>query len=203
MNTEFYNAILKNQSSFDLALTDTQISNLSDFYDLVMENNEFLHLVGDCAIEEFVIRHILESLYALHFLPENTKFADIGSGAGLPGIPCLIVRESLYGVLIEAKIKKAAFLKNAITKFELEDRAEVFDRQFEEIRRPDVSYVICRALDKFPKKLQKILKWSDKANLLLFSGNKMREALQKRKIEFGERLIPLSRQRFLFKINRR
>ncbi len=199
MNKDFHKAILKNQSSFDLQLTEEQIVKLSDYYKLINRNNKLLHLVGPCSTEEFVIRHILESLYALHFMPENAKFADIGSGAGLPGIPCLIVRESLFGVLIESKTKKSAFLKEAIAECGLEKRAEIFDRQFEEIRKPDVSFVTCRALDKFTKKLPKILKWSKKATLLLFSGNAMREELKKQNVKFKEKLLPMSEQRFLFR----
>ena len=102
MKSDFYRAIEKHQSAFDIRLDEVTIRALENFYFGVMKNNEHLHLVGKCDAEEFAVRHILESLYALRFLPENSFFADIGAGAGLPGIPCLIVRPDLKAVLIES-----------------------------------------------------------------------------------------------------
>lgn len=200
MDKNFYNAVLKNQLAFNLKLTERQILRLSNYYGLIKINNQLLNLVGPCSTEEFVIRHILESVYTLHFLPKKARFADIGSGAGLPGIPCLIVRDGLLGVLIESKKKKSEFLKKAILACGIENRTEVFSRQFGEIKKPDVSYVTCRALDKFTKKVPNIIKWSKKAVLLLFSGNKMSEKLEKQCVNFDKTLIPMSKKRFLFRV---
>ena len=158
----------------------------------------FCILVAPSSAEEFAIRHILESLTVLEFLPENARFADVGTGAGLPAIPCLIVREDLRGVLIESKLKKSNFLRETLTELKLDDRADLINRQFEEIAKPQVSFVLCRALDKFTKKLPKLLKWAGKSNLLFFGGNSLREELEKNGVKFEERLMPMSEQRFLF-----
>ncbi len=198
MRKDFIKAVKKYQTEFSLDLPDSKIESLADFYELIRENNEILHLVAPSSVEEFVIRHILESLAATEFLPENTKFADIGTGAGLPAVPCLIVREDLQGVLIESKPKKARFLEEVLEKCDLSKQAKIFDRQFEEVRKPNVSYILCRALDKFTKKLPKILKWSDNSAMLFFGGNNLREALEKEQIKFEQKLLPMSEQRFLF-----
>ncbi len=195
---EFIEAVLKYQSEFRLNITEEKISALADYYQIVNKNNEFLHLVAPCAAEEFAVRHILESLTALEFLPENTRFADVGAGAGLPSIPCLIVREDVRGVLIESKLKKSNFLRETLAELKLENRTEIINRQFEEIENPKVDFVLCRALDKFTKKLPKLLKWSKKADLLFFSGNALREELKKNIVKFDEKLMPMSEQRFLF-----
>jgi 16S rRNA G527 N7-methylase RsmG len=100
--------------------------------------------------------------------------------------------------LIESKLKKSEFLRRALQELDLEGRARVINRQFEEIERPDVSFVLCRALDKFTRKLPKLLKWTADANFLFFGGNSLREELEKNKIEFEEKLMPQSEQRFLF-----
>lgn len=198
MRNEFVEAIKKFQKDFKLNLTDEKISALADYYEIVNKNNEFLHLVAPCSAEEFAVRHILESLTVLEFLPENARFADIGTGAGLPSIPCLIAREDLIGFLIESKLKKANFLQNVLAECKLDDRAAIINRQFEEIEKPCVSYVLCRALDKFTKKLPKILKWSEGCTLLFFGGNNLRAELNKNRVKFEEILMPLSEQRFLF-----
>jgi 16S rRNA (guanine527-N7)-methyltransferase len=191
-------AIKKHQTVFGLDLTDEKIAELGAFYDLVMKHNELLHLVGPCDAEEFAVRHILESLYALRFLPENTVFADIGTGAGLPAVPCLIVREDLLGKLIESKEKKGKFLETVIHQCNLSQRALLINKQFQEISNIEVSYVLCRALDKFGKRIPQIKKWSDDARLILFAGNAVRQELAKKKIPFEEFLIPLSERRYLF-----
>jgi 16S rRNA (guanine527-N7)-methyltransferase len=186
------------QSDFGLKLEENQLEKLAQYYDLVQKNNPLLHLVAPAGEEEFAVRHLLESMTLLEFLPEKANFADVGTGAGLPSIPCLIARADLRGVLIESKLKKCGFLQEALSECGLEDRATLINRQFEEISKPAVGYVTCRALDKFTQKLPKILKWSKGSRFLFFGGNSLRDELRKNRVEFGEKLMPMSEQRYLF-----
>jgi 16S rRNA (guanine527-N7)-methyltransferase len=198
MRARFIKALEKHQNAFDLRLGDEQIRRLADYFELVAAHNDLLHLVAPATAEEFAVRHILESLTLLEFLPPSAAFADVGTGAGLPSMPCLLAREDLRGFLIESKIKKAKFLEEALAKFNLAKRARILNRQFEEIEKPSAAFVTCRALDKFIQKLPKILKWSKGSALLLFGGNSLRDELTKRDVEFREKLMPMSEQRFLF-----
>lgn len=195
-------AIKKHQPNFGLVLKDEQVSNLAIYYDLVMKYNDELHLVGKCDAEEFAIRHILESLYALQFLPDETTFADVGAGAGLPSIPLLIVREGLLGKLVESKKKKGTFLAHVIRKCNLKERAVLINEQFQEVSNINVSFVTCRALDKFSRRVLQIKKWSDDAEMILFAGNAIRQELKKRKLNFEEHLIPMSERRFIFRVTK-
>ena len=198
MREKFIEAIQKFQPDFGLNLPENKIEKLADYYELVQNHNPLLHLVAPTTAEEFALRHILESLVLLEFLPGNAKFADVGTGAGLPSIPCLIAREDLRGVLLESKLKKAAFLREVLSKCGLENRANIINRQFEEVSRPEVSFVTCRALDRFTQKLPKLLKWSRPATLLFFGGNSLRDELRKNRVKFEEKLMPFSEQRYLF-----
>ena len=198
MRRQFVAAIRSNQQVFNVELADDTIELLGDYYDLVLEHNPILHLVGPCSSEEFATRHILESLTLLEFLPVDARFADIGPGAGLPSIPCLIARHDLKAVLIESKEKKTDFLRAAVAKLELEERAKVINKQFSEVTRPHVSHVACRALDKFAERLPRLLKWSGERELLFFGGPALRDEMKKLELIFQEKLMPLSEQRFLF-----
>jgi len=198
MTNEFIEAIKHHQTTFGQNLPDKKISLLHDYYQLVQANNEILHLVAPCSAEEFAIRHILESLTLLEHLPKYAKFADIGTGAGLPSIPCLIVRNDLKAYLIESKPKKTTFLAEVAEKCNLSKRVRIINQQFEEVERPDISHVTCRALDKFTHKLPRLLKWSKNAGLIFFAGNSLRDELIKNAVKFDEKLLPLSEQRFLF-----
>lgn len=195
---EFVEAINTNQTAFDLDLPTGTIERLADYYELIQQNNEFLHLVGPCSPEEFAIRHILESLTLLEYLAHGSKFADVGAGAGLPSIPCLLAREDLRAVLIESKEKKAKFLNLAVKDLGIEGRVRIVTRQFQEVDLADCQAVACRALDKFTEKLPRLLKWSMGRRMLLFGGDNLKKAMQAQKIVFSEKLMPLSKQRFLF-----
>ena len=198
MRSEFITAIKANHNAFGIELSETGIERLADFYELVQEHNPLLHLVGPCSPEEFAIRHVLESLMLLDYLPKGAKFADVGTGAGLPSIPCLLVREDLRAILIESKEKKAGFLRSAVQALGLSGRAEVINRQFDEADPSDCDFVTCRALDKFSEKLLRLLRWSKQRRSLFFGGINLSEALQKQSIKFEQHLIPMSEQRFLF-----
>jgi 16S rRNA (guanine527-N7)-methyltransferase len=198
LQRQFIRAFESNQETFGISLSTEKVFNLTKYYELVCKHNDVLHLVAPAPPETFAVRHVLESLTLLEFLPKNAKCADVGAGAGLPSIPCLIARADLQGVLIESKLKKAEFLREVLTECKLENRARILNRQFEELPKPDASYICCRALDKFTQKLPKLLKWSGNSNMLFFGGNALRDELTKNGVKFTEKLMPLSEQRFLF-----
>ncbi len=202
MRDQLITAIRTHQSAFGIELAEDQIERLADYYEIVQEQNDILHLVAPMPAEEFAVRHVLESLYMLHHLSADAKFADIGAGAGLPSIPCLLVRPTLKAVLIESKVRKSNYLIKAVAELGISDRARIVNQQFEEAGTEQFSVVACRALDKFTQKLPKLLKWSKRRNLLLFGGPGLREALVNQKVNFEEKLMPMSEQRYLFVVER-
>ncbi|MDI1240319.1 MAG: class I SAM-dependent methyltransferase [bacterium] len=199
---EFISSIKTHQAAFGLDLGASVIEGLADHFDLVTEHNPLLHLTGPSTPEEFAIRHVLESLTLLEFLPERSRLVDIGSGAGFPPIPCLIVRGDLKTHLIESKEKKASFLRTAIERLGLVERATVIKNQFSETPRPNITHVTCRALDRFTQHLPKLAKWSGNKTMLFFGGPSLRDVIKLQKLTFEERLIPMSEQRYLFVVNR-
>ena len=180
--------------SFELALSDKTLAQLFEYYILLSRWNDRLHLVAPCTPEEFSIRHILESLLLVKHLPANAKIADVGSGGGLPIIPCLIARADLQATLIESSQKKAVFLREALN---VAGRsASILARRFEEIDAPDVEFVSCRALEQFTSKVTDLIDWAPKgATLLLFGGETLGAKLPPQAKGY---LIPGSEKRFLF-----
>jgi len=198
MSTELITALKLHQAAFELELSDDALTRLADYYDLILEHNELLHLVGPSTPEEFATRHILESLTLLEYLPHGIWFADVGTGGGLPSIPCLLVRDDLKAVLIESKEKKSKFLKLAVEKLRLKHRTRISTTQFAETNLGHCQAVTCRALDKFTEKLPRLINWSGKSRLLFFGGENLKKALEEQSVVFRKKLMPLSEQRFLF-----
>ena len=190
----FEKALLANMALFGVALTAETLAQLGTYYSLLIRWNERLHLVAPCSPEEFATRHVLESLMLLEHLPHGAKIADIGSGGGLPIIPCLVARPDLEATLIESSQKKAVFLREALK--ETGRKATIIARRFEDIEAPDLEFVTSRALDQFIAKIPVLLDWApDGATLLLFGGEGLKSQLNGYEVF----LIPRSEKRYLLK----
>ena len=95
-------------------ITPEQAAQLDAHYELLVLWNRKLNLARIGSRTEAIERHYNESLFlARHLPPEPLKVADIGSGAGLPGLPVAIVRPDCFVTLMESRQKKAAFLREA------------------------------------------------------------------------------------------
>lgn len=70
--------------------------------------------------QELVERHIVDSLAAAELLEEDGTLLDVGSGAGLPGVPLLAVKPGWRGVLLEPRQKRWAFLRLVIRELGLD-----------------------------------------------------------------------------------
>jgi 16S rRNA (guanine527-N7)-methyltransferase len=101
-----------------LPLTDAVQARLLAYIRLVKKWNQVYNLtaVRDC--ERMVSQHLLDSLAVAPHL-QGRSLLDVGSGAGLPGIPLSLARPELAVTLLEANHKKAAFLKQAAIELDL------------------------------------------------------------------------------------
>jgi 16S rRNA (guanine527-N7)-methyltransferase len=195
---KFANAVGHAAATFGLTIRDSDVQTLRDYYSLVMKWNERLHLVAPCSAEEFAIRHVLESLLLLRHLPMNASIVDVGSGAGLPTIPCLLVRDDLRATLIESSQKKGVFLREALRAVRPAGRAELNVARFEDIPSPRADFVTCRALDRFEETLPDLVEWAPpNVTFLLFAGHRVRKRIESLFSNVQVELIPQSEQRFL------
>jgi 16S rRNA (guanine527-N7)-methyltransferase len=95
----------------EIEVTDARLSAFMTYLAVLKEWNRKFNLTGIKKDEDIIIKHFLDSLLYLRFLPGgNIHVADIGTGAGFPGIPLTIIRPDLKLHLIESSIKKCLFL---------------------------------------------------------------------------------------------
>jgi 16S rRNA (guanine527-N7)-methyltransferase len=198
LTDRFADALKLHAPDFEVELAVDQIATLQDYYALLLKWNPRLHLVAPSAAEDFATRHLLESLLLLKHLPQHATLADIGSGAGLPIIPCLVVRPDLGANLFESSQKKCVFLKEALRTVLRENQATVLNRRFESAAAPEVQFVTCRALDKFDELLPAMIAWAPRdATFLLFVGDALRVQIKEKLTNTQVERVPLSEKRFL------
>jgi len=93
---------------------------LAFFAHLVAEKNKTVNLISRRDVDSIIENHIFISAYITKFLPDKvTRFLDIGTGGGFPGIPLAIMRPELRGVLADSTGKKIDAVKDFISKLKL------------------------------------------------------------------------------------
>lgn len=109
-------------------------------------------LLGPREVDRIWDRHVLNSLAVSTEIPAEARVVDVGSGAGLPGIPLAIARPDLSVVLLEPLLRRANFLTGVVAELGLGDRVTVVCRRAEDhTERYDV--VTCRAVAALPRLL--------------------------------------------------
>lgn len=198
-SVQFKESLKGEMASYGVTLSGEAIDGLARYFELLSKWNSRLHLVSFHSPEEFAIRHVLESLLLLKYLPPGARVADVGSGGGLPIIPCLIARSDLQAVLVESAKRKALFLREVLRETPTKERAQVFLERFENVATPEVDFVTCRALERFETMLPRLLEWTPPAGtLLLFGGEVLGATIENLAISSERILIPNSARRFFF-----
>jgi 16S rRNA (guanine527-N7)-methyltransferase len=115
-----------------LGITDLQVSNLYKHYEFLERWSEKISLTSVEPGPELVIRHYCESLFlAAHLVgPAAAKVADIGSGAGFPGVPVSILHPEWAVTLVESVHRKGVFLRESTRHL---SNVQVIVRRVEEI----------------------------------------------------------------------
>jgi len=133
------------QGCDDLALTlsEKQRQQLLSYVMLLAKWNKVYNLTSVRDIDVMVSRHLLDSLTVLPFLVGHSLL-DVGSGAGLPGIPIAIARPDLAVTLLDSNSKKTRFLQQAKAELEL-DNVSVIHERIEQASLPEFDLVTARA----------------------------------------------------------
>ncbi len=112
----FITTLREDLAALDIVLPDKVLVLCASFFDLLLAWNRTHNLTRITEPASVATRHFAESLALLtipHLFSAVSRCADVGSGAGFPGIPLAIARPDLSWTLIEKATKKAAFLSYA------------------------------------------------------------------------------------------
>ena len=128
----------------DTGVSRETLERLQAYADLLQRWNRHINLIGRPTISDLWHRHILDSAQLAPLIPAEAKsLADIGAGAGLPGLILSILNIPASIALIEQDQRKCAFLREAIRI--TESAAIVHESRVEDAKLPTQDVVVARA----------------------------------------------------------
>ena len=144
-------AIVRAMSEFQITLDAKQIEQIQQYTAILLRWNAKTNLTSIHDPLEILYRHFCESIFGAVVIPaEKCRLADVGSGAGFPGLPMKIFRPELDLYLIESNLKKATFLTEVVRELGLKGVRVIVSRYeglSEEVAPLDV--VCSRAVGEF------------------------------------------------------
>jgi 16S rRNA (guanine527-N7)-methyltransferase len=135
--------------------SDAQLARLQIYADLLLKWQAKINLVGPDTLPDVWSRHMLDSAQLAPYIPHGAKVADLGSGAGFPGLVLAILRDDLDVHLVESDQRKCAFLRevNRAT----QAKASIHNTRIEALGSLQADVVTSRAL----AGLDKLLEFAD------------------------------------------
>ena len=118
-------ALIAGAARLGIRLDEAQAMQFRRYYRELAEWNSRINLTSIAGCEDVQSKHFLDSLSVLQAIPRDAldggALADVGSGAGFPGLPLKIANPGLRVTLVESIGKKAAFLRHAACSLGLDD----------------------------------------------------------------------------------
>ncbi|MDO4543228.1 MAG: 16S rRNA (guanine(527)-N(7))-methyltransferase RsmG [Clostridia bacterium] len=127
------------------------------YYEMLIDWNQRMNLTSITDRDEVYKKHFFDSLAALPLLKDGSDVIDVGTGAGFPGVPLLILNPTLKMTLVDSQVKRLRFLDCLLQELGLE--AELVQSRAEELARNNLyresyDYVLSRALAALPALLE-------------------------------------------------
>jgi 16S rRNA (guanine527-N7)-methyltransferase len=149
------------------------------YVDALLDRGIAYGLLGPREGERIWDRHILNSLALVNLIGDGSSVIDIGSGAGLPGIPLAIARPDLQLTLLEPMLRRTSFLESIVEELGLSARVQIV-RERAEDHAETYDVVVARAV----APLDRLLRWcgpmlSDGGVLLALKGRSAEDEIRR------------------------
>ena len=125
---EFKEIMISYAEKINIKFTEEQLEKFYQYMNMLLEWNEKINLTAVVEPKEVILKHFIDSLTINKYLKENATLADVGTGAGFPGIPLKILRPDIKVTLLDSLNKRINFLNEVIEKLNLEDIVTVHSR---------------------------------------------------------------------------
>ncbi len=180
---QFQNILAKH----NISVSEDQLSQFEIYFNLLTEWNQKMNLTAIIAKPAVYEKHFFDSLIIMEKLSFNNRsLADVGSGAGFPGIPLKILNPNMQLTIIEPNNKRCSFLKELITTLKLTD-VKILNQRSEDLKNlaNSFDFVCSRAVAKLSILLE-ITSFLAKPQgiIIAFKGRKFQEEIDEAKNAF-------------------
>lgn len=128
-----------------ISLQQSQYDRLLEYLQLLRKWNQVYNLTAITQPQKMLSHHLLDSLSLMPSLLNANKILDVGSGAGLPGIPLAIAMPETIWVMLDSNARKTRFIRQAIAHCGLQN-AQVVQSRVQDYHAPDsLDFIVSRA----------------------------------------------------------
>ena len=178
MNKEF----IENAYKCGVEIDEATMDKLRDFYEILVETNKSMNLTAITEYEDVLYKHLLDSLLVIRALKdagfekeaeafEGAKIADIGTGAGFPGIPLKICFPDIKITLVDSLNKRIRFIQETCGELGLKGVTAVHGRSEELGRNPEYrdsfDFVLSRAVASMPVLAEYCMPFAKKGGMFI------------------------------------
>jgi 16S rRNA (guanine527-N7)-methyltransferase len=158
------------------------ITQARQYFDLLVRDGDLLGLIGPRELPKLWSRHILNSAVVADLVEDGQLVADVGSGAGFPGIPMAILRPKVKFVLIEPMERRANWLADVVVPTLGLENVQVLRGRAEEAPLRNYDVTTARAVSALPKLLRMLVPLTvPGGQVLAMKGSKAQDEIEESK----------------------
>ncbi len=175
-----FEAELEKEPRYAAELFGNQIDLARAFTLRLAKDSETYGLLGPRELSKIWSRHVINSALLAELIPSGVSVVDVGSGAGLPGIPMAIAKPDAHFTLVEPMERRANWLKAVIQDLKIPN-IEVIRARAEEVTKHNFDYATARAVapfDKLLKLMSPLISDSTKGTVIALKGSKAQQEIE-------------------------
>jgi len=168
------NLLVKGSSELGITLDSLKIQKFLSYQALIKKWNSKINLTSVTDDSEIIVKHFLDSLTVSEFITDGPNILDIGTGAGFPGVPIAIVRESLNITVLDSREKRIFFINEVLRELDLSNVKTVSGRAEDSnngVPRINFDYVLTRAVGDIKEVINLSVPYlNEKGKIILMRG---------------------------------
>lgn len=153
--------LMQKLACINIQLPESKIRDFYKYMEMLIEWNKKMNLTAIVEDDDVIDKHFIDSLTISQYIEDNESVIDVGTGAGFPGIPLKIARDSLKIDLLDSLNKRVNFLNEVINKLKLKKITTIHSRAEDEAsrkeKRESYDIAVSRAVANLPILLEYLL----------------------------------------------
>jgi len=165
---------IEQEPDFAAELFGSRIDLARGYTQRLAADSETFGLLGPRELPRIWSRHVINSALLAELVPEGSKVVDVGSGAGLPGIPMAIAQPDAQFTLVEPMERRSNWMQSVVDDLGISN-VRILRARAEEVTETDFDFATARAvaaLDKLLRLLTPLIRFSKHKTIIALEGSK-------------------------------